>query len=144
MSYKGSEDPKNAEPNNPLRTTEAYKFPLEVLRVGPGDRGKVTQRGEGREAITKAFGGKPKGSGGTVTESRAMETPGVKTAGPSPSHCVQTACRTLGQTLARLRGCLHSGKEKCKSQEEGKCLFRRGLSLASEVSDHVLQQPPGL
>lgn len=141
MSYKGSEDTENAEPNNSLRTTEASKFPLEVLRVGPGDRGKVTQREEREEKQQqRPLGGKPKESGGTVTESRAMETPGVKTARP----CVQTACRTLGQTLARLRGCLHSGKEKCKSQEEGKCLFRRGLSLASEVSDHVLQQPPGL
>lgn len=36
-------------PSNPLRTTEASKFPLEVLRAGLGERGKVTQREEREE-----------------------------------------------------------------------------------------------
>lgn len=48
------------------------------------------------------------------------------------------------QSATRLRGRLHNWKEKCKTQEGEKCLFWRGLSLASEVSDHVLLQSPGL
>lgn len=80
-------------PNNPLRTTEASKFPLEVLRVGPGGRRKVTQRPKAREATTKALRGKPEEFGGTVT----VETLGAEVARPSLRHCPQTARRTLGE-----------------------------------------------
>lgn len=134
---------KMQRPNNPLRTTEASKFPLEVLRVGLGESGKVTQREEREERQQQ------RASGGCRRNLEAhWQTPGQwrhqAQRWPEPhlplySNCLQDTGADTG-----LRDCRHSGKEKCKTQEGGKCLFRRGLSLASEVSDHVLQQPPGL
>lgn len=134
-------------PNNPLTPTEASKFPLEVLRVGP------ERETEGRETTTKAVWGWLKQLGGTVAGSLAVKIPGARVARPFHAHCsqdTQTAHRTIQgrsfiyiQSAIRRRGCLHNWKEKCKTQEGEKCLFWRGISLASEVSDHVLQQSPG-
>lgn len=70
---------------------------------------------------------------------------------PDPSLPLHSSCTGhSGQALlcvqsaTRLGNCLHNVKEKCETQEEGKCLFWKGLSLASKVSDHVLQQSPDL
>lgn len=70
-------------PNNPLTPTEASKFPLEVLRVGPERETK------GRETTTKAFWGRLKQLGGTVAGSLAVKVPGARVARPCHAHCPQ-------------------------------------------------------
>ena len=87
--------------------------------------------------------------GGTVSATVTMKSPGATVTRPFPPTVLKLH-RTLGagplcvQSATRLGDCLHNVKEKCKTQEEGKCLFWKGLSLASKVSDHVLQQSPDL
>lgn len=117
-------------PNNPLRTTEASKFPLVVSRVRSGERGKLGALGG---TVAEMVAVKPQGP--MWLDPHLPMPPGAQTLGPA-LFCLQSA--------TRLRGCPHNVKEKCKTLEEEKSLFWRGLSLASEVSDHVLQQSPGL
>lgn len=113
--------------NNPLWTTEASKFPLEVLRVGSSERRQVTQRDQNEEKQQQRPLGEPEGIGGTVTKSGAREKPEEKMSGPSPPHCTQTVLRTLGEGPSAI------WKRSVKIQEGGvgrKASFRRDFPLA--------------
>lgn len=72
-------------PNNPLKTKEASKFPLEVLRIGPAERGT-----KGRETTAKAFGGKLKQLSGMILGGKITSSQGGQALTSSlHSHCPQ-------------------------------------------------------